>query len=112
MQTAGKDGVMANFWLATFELDQHKDPVSSSATPLAAEDARAWAIEIIQENDEFALLFSTVDNPLFPTKLQCRIGFANGSKSCSVWRERGFPLVDAAIKHDRDGLHVYSPCFL
>jgi len=103
---------MARFWLATFKLDPPTATLSSAASPLAATDALGWAIEVIQENEEIAVLFSTVDDPISPGKFQCRIGFANGSKSCSVWRDRGFPLVDAIIKFDHDGLRVQSPCFL
>ncbi len=105
---------MAKFWLATFELVAPEASARSAAVPLAAADARAWSIEIIHEEsiDEYAVLFSTADDLINPTKLACRIGFANGAKTCSIWRDRGFPLVDAIIEKGDDGrLHVRSPCF-
>jgi hypothetical protein len=102
---------MAEFWLATFKLDPGPDPMRTAAMPLAA-DATAWAIEVIRKDDEFAVLFSTVDDATHPKTFQCRIGFANGCKSCNVWRDRGFPLMDAVITHDADVLRVQSPCFL
>lgn len=106
---------MAKFWLATFKFDPFTAPVSLAAQPLAVAGARAWAIEVIYEEtlDEYAVLFSTVDDPVNPAKLTCRIGFANGAKSCSVWYDRGFPLVDASIHSTDDGgLLVSSPCYL
>ena len=113
---------MARFWLATFAFEQHMASVASAAEPLAAADAHAWAIEVIHnkvpdENgelrDEYAVLFSTVDSAVDPKKFVCQIGFANGSKSCAVWHDRGFPLVDAIIESRKhSGLSVRSPCFL
>jgi hypothetical protein len=103
---------MARFWLATFKLDSPTATQPSAASPPAATEAPAWAIEVLLEGEEIAVLISTVDRAIPPTKFNCRVGFANGSKSCSVWHDRGFPLVDANIKFDRDGLRVQSPCFL
>lgn len=108
---------MATFWLATFRFERPAAPKGSIiAEPLSGADVRAWAIEIIldEANNEFAVLFSTVDDANHPTKLVCQIGFANGSKSCSVWRDRGFPLVDAIINvnQDKGDLTVRAPFFL
>ena len=112
---------MARFWLATFALKQQAASAASAAEPLAAADALAWAVEVIHDDvldengerrDEYAVLFSTVDSADDPKKLVCRIGFANGSKSCGVWHDRGFPLVDAIIERRDSDLSVRSPCFL
>jgi hypothetical protein len=109
-----KEDVMAKFWLATFEFERTAALMPSVAEPLAGAGSRAWAIEIIYDEavKEFAVLFSTVDDTNHPTKLVCEFGFANGSKSCSVWRDRGFPLVDAIIKEGGGDLTVCAACFL
>lgn len=107
---------MARFWLATFEFERPTAPILSLAEPFAPADARKWAIEVIEDGKEIAVLVSTVDDADNPKRLVCQIGFANGSKSCSVWRDRGFPLVDAIIKVDRGDLTVCvtvcAACFL
>ena len=44
--------------------------------------------------------------------VSCRIGFANGAQASTLWRDLGFPLVDAKIVHEADGtLRVSSPFF-
>jgi hypothetical protein len=103
---------MAKFWLATFapQAAQAAAPISS---PVAAPDKLGgWAIEVIHEESEFAVLLSKVDNIKAPKKLQCALGFANGAKASSVWRDRGFPLVDAIIDNSDNVLQVRSACFL
>ena len=92
---------MASFWLATFELK----------TPYPA-PAGAWAIEVIREEDEYAVLLSAVDNPAEPSRLECLVGFANGCKLCDLWRGRGFRLQDAEITLSGDVLRVRSAGFL
>jgi hypothetical protein len=53
-----------------------------------------------------------VDDVNQPTALTCRIGFTNSAKPCSLWRDRGVPLVDAQIVYDEtEGLRVFSPYF-
>ena len=61
---------------------------------------------------EYAVLFSTVDDPKQPTALTCLIGFTNAAKACNVWRDRGVPLIDATIVSDDTGkISVFSPFF-
>ena len=48
---------MASFWLATFELNPRAEVRTDARAP-----AGAWAIEVIREEDEYAVLLSTVDN--------------------------------------------------
>jgi hypothetical protein len=107
---------MPKFWLATFESDPPMALRPSLAEPLAAAGARAWAVEVIRDDvppKEIAVLFSTVDDANHPTTLECQVGFANGSKSCNVWRDRGFPLVDAIINVSQTGdVTVSVSCFL
>jgi hypothetical protein len=112
---------MARFWLATFAFEQSMASEASAAEPLATADARAWAVEVIHDEvldennetrDEYAMLLSTADSADNPEKLVCRIGFANSCKSCSVWHDRGFPLIDAIIKRKDSNLSACSPCFL
>ena len=97
---------MASFWLATFELN----PQAKSGP--TAHPAGWWAIEVIREEHEFAVLLSTVDHPTAPTRLECRVGFANGCNRCDLWRGRGFRLQDAEIRLDGDVLRVLSAGFL
>jgi hypothetical protein len=105
---------MAKYWLATFV----PDPAMSAravAQVAPADSAAGWAIEVIQEEQlgEFAVLLSRVDDVRAPKKLQCVVGFANGSKASSIWRDRGFPLIDAIIDNpDTKELHIRSACFL
>ena len=113
---------MARFWLATFEpkagrprrpLPPAVQPFLSPAAPLISSDDLPLAVEIIEDKGEYAVLFSVVNDPEAPTEFTCRIGFANGAKSCNVWTDRGFPLVDAAIERTKDNvIAVHSPCFV
>jgi hypothetical protein len=75
--------------------------------------ARVLAVEVIKDGGEYAVLFSTADDADDPRSLVCRIAFSNGAKPCGVWRDRGFPLVDAAIEHDSEKgvLKVRAACF-
>jgi hypothetical protein len=107
---------MAKFWLATFQLES---PLESSmakspspAVPLAVPGAKAWAVEVIEAGDERAVLFSTVDDAVAPQEFVCRIGFANGSKRCALWGDRGFPLIDAVITLQDNRLRIRAPGFL
>ncbi len=103
---------MARFWLATLAFQR---PVALIPPPSPVR-ARFWAIEIIFDEaiNEYAVLLSTVDDAGQPAKLMCQLGFANGAKSCNVWRDRGFPLVDAIIRvsSDKSELAICAPCFL
>ena len=113
---------MARFWLATFEpkagrprrpLPPAVQPFLSPAAPLISSDDLPLAVEIIEDKGEYAVLFSVVNDLEAPTEFTCRIGFANGAKSCNVWTDRGFPLVDAAIERTKDNvIAVHSPCFV
>lgn len=102
---------MALFWLGTWEVDPAVPPTGSAAEPLVSAGARTLAIEVIKEDEEFAVLFSAAEKLDDPQKLKCRIGFANGAKACNVWRDRGFPLVDATIDEEGGSLRVLSPYF-
>ena len=53
-----------------------------------------------------------MDNPAEPSRLECRVGFANGGKLCDLWRGRGFRLQDAEITLSGDVLRVRSAGFL
>src|SRR6516162_5301177 len=105
---------MAKFWLVTFasEAAEAATPIPSQVA--APDHAGDWAIEIIleEELDEIAVLLSKVDSTEAPKKLQCAVGFANGAKASSIWRGRGFPLVDAIIDNTNAELKVHSACFL
>jgi hypothetical protein len=106
---------MAKFWLVTFAYQTAQDPAPISSQIVASDQSAGWAIEIIQEEEqgEIAVLLSKVDNIEAPKKLQCVVGFANGAKASSIWRDRGFPLVDAIIENLPNApLRVRSACFL
>jgi hypothetical protein len=115
---------MAKFWLATFTFPAVAAPpmgnrMMADTTPLALSGAKAWAIEIIEDGNERAVLLSTVNgSPLSADGLVCRIGFANSARSCAVWGDRGFPLNDAIIDLKRftsgalQSVNVRSQCFL
>ena len=102
---------MARFCLATWKLAAAVPGSGESAEPIAALGADTIAVEVVNEGDEFAVLFSVVDQVDRPENLECRIGFVNGTKACSVWRDRGFPLVDATIEWKGDLLQVTTPFF-
>ncbi|VTU28700.1 hypothetical protein H6CHR_03044 [Variovorax sp. PBL-H6] len=70
------------------------------------------AIEVLQDRDRYVVLISAVDDPGTPTHLKCQIGFANDAKACNLWRSRGFPVVDAAIRLSGGStIEVLSPYF-
>jgi hypothetical protein len=120
--------MMARFWLATFELPSPQAAVNPVAAPILAAGGQYLAIEVLADDSgprgagapggaprsEYAVLFSTVDDPKQPTAFTCLIGFASGAKACSVWHDRGFPLVDAKIVPDPDSpgtIRVFSSFF-
>ena len=44
--------------------------------------------------------------------MECLLGFTNGAKACNIWRDRGFPLLDASINRQEGGeLRVCLPLF-
>ena len=100
---------MTRFWLATFVNDPAKD--DSIVGPLVAAGTEYFAIEVLRENGEWAVLFSSVDNPNQPTSLRCLIGFTNAAKACNVWLDRGFPLLDATIDWKEGVLTIVAPLF-
>jgi hypothetical protein len=105
---------MPRFWLATYMAPPSQAAHESPAAVLLAAGARYLAIEVLgdAETSEYAVLFSTVDDPKRPRALTCLIAFANGAKACSIWRDRGVPLVDARIVSDGAGtISVFSPLF-
>jgi hypothetical protein len=99
---------MSNFWLATFDAKLPPNATPSSSRPLAVSGVRKWAVEIIENGDEYAVLFATIDNDQKLPNLVCRIGFANGSGFCNRWRDRGFPLIESAITRDGDKVEIVS----
>lgn len=106
---------MARFWLATFELlPSPPADVSPAAAPILATGSPNVAIEVVGDpaRGEYAVLLSTVDHPERPSAMTCRLGFTNVAKPCSVWRDRGIPLIDARIVSGPNGtLEVFSPYF-
>jgi hypothetical protein len=102
---------MAQFWLGTFDVKPPLHAKPSPAAPILATGTRMLAIEVVREGAEFAVLFSTVDDLQEPRRLTCRLAFANGCKTCNIWRDRGFPLVDARITCRGKSLQVISPYF-
>jgi hypothetical protein len=103
---------MARLWLATLAFER---PVALIPPPSPVR-ARLWAIDIIFDEaiNEYAVLLSTVDDADHPAQLMCQLDFTNGAKSCNVWRDRGFPLVDAiiSISPDKNELKICASCFL
>jgi hypothetical protein len=105
---------MPRFWLATYLVSPSPAANDSPAAVLLASGSRNLAIEVLgdAESSEYAVLFSTVDDLKQPQALTCLIGFTNAAKACSIWRDRGFPLVDAKILRDGAGkISVFSPYF-
>ena len=106
---------MARFWMTTVRVEAWPADGDPTAAPLLAAGSRNLAIEVLsdRETSEYAVLFSTVDDVERPTVLRCQLAFTNAAKPCSVWRDRGVPLVDARIVFDEaDGrLCVFSPFF-
>jgi hypothetical protein len=104
---------MPTFWLATFD-GLSPGGVGPPAEPLVTGQGGPWAVEIIhlETPDAWAVLFSTVDDAANPTALTCRVGYVSDTKTCSVWRHRGFPLMEAAFVRASNGdLTLRSPSF-
>jgi hypothetical protein len=101
------------FWLAVFDLGGRRRADAIPAQPILYANARRLALEVMHDDNsgQFAVLLSNADLLDSRGVLTCCIGFADGAKACSVWRDRGFPLIDARIWIDNDGLHVASPYF-
>ena len=101
---------MMRFWLVTFDLEHV--PTRSAAWPVPPGASRL-AMEVLFDQNEWAVLFSTADDLQSPTTLQCFFGFTNAARPCNVWHDRGFPLVDAAIDHNPSTrtLNIGCPCF-
>ena len=102
---------MARFCLATWKLAAAVPGSGKSAEPIAALGADTIAVEVVNEGDEFAVFARLSTRSTARKILECRIGFVNGTKACSVWRDRGFPLVDATIEWKGDLLQVTTPFF-
>jgi hypothetical protein len=101
------------FWLAVFDIGGRRRADAVAAQPILYSKARRLALEIVRDeaSGQIGVLLSNADLLDSRGVLTCCIGFANGAKGCSVWRDRGFPLIDARIWLDGDGLHVASPYF-
>ncbi len=102
---------MARFWLGTCKVDPAVLPTELNAEPIVSQGASRLAIEVISDEQYFAVLFSAIDDLDRPQNLTCRIGFTNHADLCTQWRDRGFPLVDAAIECDGASVQVFSPYF-
>jgi len=103
---------MAKFWLATFQTPEPA-PTTSAATPLAASGSSRFAVELIEQGDDRAVLFSSVDDLDNPQKLTCLVAFCNTTSAALVWRDRGYPILDASIEFDVPNarLSVKCACF-
>lgn len=102
---------MPDFWLGTYRLNAPLPATAGAAEPLITAGSRTLAVEVMAYEGEYALLLSTADNADNPRSLNSLRAFANGPKSCSVWQDRGFPLVDASIRYQNRVLEVRSACF-
>ena len=104
---------MAQFWLATFDVDPPEKDAAVAPPSARAGELRRLAIEILHQDGEWGVLFSRADSLEAPRDLTCLMAFTNAAKACSVWRDRGFPLVDATIvEHDGHvAVDVASPFF-
>jgi hypothetical protein len=105
---------MPRFWLGTFEVGPAPVAGGGPGAAVLAAAAPYLAVEVLgePERSEYAVLFSTVDDVRRPGALTCLIGFTNAAKACSIWHDRGFPLVDAKIARDDAGtLRIFSPYF-
>jgi hypothetical protein len=101
----------SSFWLGTWDVVPRELPTGSMAEPLVADGADALAIEVVRVDGDLAVLISAVDDVGKPDRLQCRVAFTNAPDACNAWRDRGFPLVDAAIEYDGRRLEVRTPLF-
>lgn len=102
---------MQAFWLATWNAMPTAAPAGPSAAPLASNRARRLAIEVLQEGERLVVLLSDADKLAVSGTLECLVGFANGAPDCSLWRSRGFPMVEAAIRRQGTSLELFSPFF-
>ena len=100
---------MTTFWLATFLIDPPAD--DSVLGPIAGAGTTTIAVEVLHEDGDWAVLISSADDLWNPSMLTCLIGFANSAKGCSLWLDRGFPLVDARIDQVAGALNVIVPLF-
>lgn len=102
---------MAQFWLATFTVNASPD--DSAVASVFPPRTPHLAIEVLRNGEEWAVLISSVDDPLRPATLTCHLGFVNVAKACNVWLDRGFPLIDADIRMDQPGvISIVSPFFV
>jgi len=101
---------MADFWLATYDWTPAK---GAPATPGQPKNVIGLALEVMREGDQYGILFSWIVRGASgsQTTLVCQIGFANEAKVCGVWTDRGFPLLDAAIRESDGTLTVTCPCY-
>jgi hypothetical protein len=105
---------MARFWLAILDMPPLSADDAAAETLFTAPGPRRLAIEVLSNDagTEHAVLFSAISDPRRPGTLRCLIGFATPAKAANVWRDRGFPLLDATITHDDKGtVSVASPHF-
>jgi hypothetical protein len=101
---------MARFWLATFEVPPSLMPDPPPAAPLAATGSRRFAVEFIDEGSARGVLFSSVDDVDAPHELTCVLGFVDGADFALLLRDRGYPVLDAAIQFDSGGSHLGVRC--
>lgn len=99
------------FWLGTWNVEPPAPaPVAGgTAAPIVASGAGRLAIEVLQDGAKYVVLISAADHP--QDTLRCLIGFVNGARECSLWRSRGFPVVEAAIHQRDDWLELFTPFF-
>jgi hypothetical protein len=105
--------VATTFLLASFELTPEVKPKTIAAG--FRPESNALVVEFIHDEDrnERAILLAEANYYDKPTWLRCVFGFADGSHACSIWHDRGFPLIDAIIRSDEKGnIRVSSACFL
>ena len=95
---------MAKFWLATFGNAPPAplkmtalNPDVSPAEPLVEANDPPRAIEIIENNGEYAVLFSIVDDPDDPKMFMCRMA-SRMAQSCAVWSVAASPLATRLLR--------------
>jgi hypothetical protein len=103
--------MMVKFLLATWQVQPPIPATHLAAQPLIAFGASMLAIEVINEDPLFTVLFSATDNLANPRSLECRIGFTNAAPHGSFLHAGGFPLVDASIDYDNGLLRIFCPHF-
>lgn len=96
----------AEFWLGILDLSTLAQASGSMAEPLLSSDIRYVGIEVLRipGTNDVGVLFSRAQDANTPVDLDCRIGFTNVAAACTLWRDRGFPLVDAVITLDGAGM--------